>query len=85
MFTFSNYSLIKGGELFEELVKRKRFNEKDAAQIISKVLSAASYCHENKIIHRDLKPENILIDWSNSNKEIDVKVIDFGAGVFDNP
>eukprot|EP00347_Sterkiella_histriomuscorum_P015455 403356964 len=76
--------LVSGGELFEELIKRKKFNEKDAAQIISKVLSAVSYCHENNVIHRDIKPENILIDWNNDH-EIDVKLIDFGASLFHNP
>lgn len=65
-------------------MKRKKFNEKDAAHIIQKVLSAISYCHENNIIHRDIKPENILIDWNNDH-EIDVKIIDFGASVFHNP
>lgn len=62
-------------------MKRKKFNEKDAAQIIQKVLSAVAYCHNNNIIHRDIKPENIMIQWNNDH-EIDVKVIDFGASVF---
>lgn len=83
MFTCSN-RLVSGGELFEELMKRKKFNENDAAQIIKKVLSAVAYCHENNIIHRDIKPENILIEWNNDH-EIDVKVIDFGASLFHNP
>ncbi|CDW84490.1 protein kinase domain containing protein [Stylonychia lemnae] len=76
--------LISGGELFEELIRRRRFEEKDSAQIMSKIFSAISYCHENNVIHRDLKPENILIDYI-SNNEIDVKVIDFGASVFHDP
>jgi len=76
--------LISGGELFEELIRRKRFEEKDAAYIMQKVLSSISYCHENNVIHRDLKPENILIEYITNNK-IDVKIIDFGASVFHDP
>ena len=34
-----------GGELFDEIIARGRFEEKDAAQIIRQVLSAIGYCH----------------------------------------
>jgi hypothetical protein len=30
--------VVKGGELYEELIKRKRFHEKDAAQVIQDLL-----------------------------------------------
>ena len=68
--------LCTGGELFEEITKRSSFSEKDAAGILSQVLSAMSYCHAKNICHRDLKPENILLDSKNNNA---VKVIDFGT------
>ena len=67
-----------GGELFDEIIKRQRFSEKDAAFVMKQVLSAISYCHENNIVHRDLKPENILIE-DNTAQKLVVKVIDFGA------
>lgn len=35
----------EGGELFDEIVSRGKFEEKDAAGIIKQVLSAISYCH----------------------------------------
>lgn len=54
--------LCTGGELFDEIDARKRFNEKDAAVIMKQVLSAIAYCHNKKVAHRDLKPENILMD-----------------------
>ena len=34
--------------------------------------------HSKYIIHRDLKAENILIKNIDKNKEIDIKIIDFG-------
>lgn len=72
--------LCEGGELFDEIVKRKSFSEKDAAQIMLQILSAIVYCHSNHICHRDLKPENILME----NGE-QVKVIDFGTAANFNP
>lgn len=54
--------LCNGGELFDEIINRKRFNEKDAAYLMSQVLSAINYCHQKSVVHRDLKPENILIE-----------------------
>ena len=66
----------QGGELFDEIISRQRFNEKDAAVIVKQLLSAIAYCHSKKVCHRDLKPENILID----NKEtLSIKLIDFGT------
>lgn len=69
--------LCTGGELFDEILKRKQFSEKDAALVIKQVLSAIAYCHGMKVAHRDLKPENVLLNTKN-NTDI-VKVIDFGT------
>ena len=65
-----------GGELFDEIITRKSFSEKDAAQIIKQVLSAIAYCHSQNVCHRDLKPENILIENRQKNT---IKLIDFGT------
>jgi len=66
----------QGGELFDEIIARGKFSERDAAHVIKQLLSAIAYCHTRKICHRDLKPENILID----NKEtLSIKLIDFGT------
>jgi len=51
-----------GGELFDEIVKRKRFTEADAAQAMYQILSGINYMHQVGIVHRDLKPENVLIE-----------------------
>ncbi len=72
--------LCQGGELFDEIVKRQSFSEKDAAQIMYQILSSIVYCHKNKICHRDLKPENVLMEGGEN-----VKVIDFGTAIAFNP
>eukprot|EP01071_Lankesteria_metandrocarpae_P008096 Lankesteria_metandrocarpae@DN4865_c2_g1_i2.p1 len=65
-----------GGELFDEIISRKRFSEADAARIVKQVLSGIAYMHRNKIVHRDLKPENLLLE--SKKKDAIVKIIDFG-------
>eukprot|EP00298_Acanthocystis_sp_HF-20_P013183 c20242_g3_i1.p1 GENE.c20242_g3_i1~~c20242_g3_i1.p1 ORF type:complete len:514 (-),score=208.12 c20242_g3_i1:20-1561(-) len=67
---------LQGGELFDRIVKRKRYNENDAKATAVKILDAVRYLHENDIVHRDLKPENILFVDQDENAEI--KVTDFG-------
>lgn len=68
---------IQGGELFDEIINRGKFGEKDAAVLMKQLLSCVSLIHDKDIVHRDLKPENVLLEQS---KEFDqVKVIDFGT------
>lgn len=68
--------IYKGGELFDEIIKRTKFTENDAAELMTSLLSCINYCHQNGLVHRDLKPENILLE---ENMEMDdMKVIDFG-------
>jgi len=43
-------------------------------------LSAVSYMHLNNVIHRDIKPDNILLD-----KNLDIKIIDFGFSIVSSP
>lgn len=68
--------LVKGKELFDKIVDRGMYSERDAARIIAQVVSAVQYLHENGIAHRDLKPENLL-SAGEEEDEI-VKIADFG-------
>jgi calcium-dependent protein kinase len=86
--TNENFNIITefcpDGELFAEITKVNRFQEGQAAFILSQILMAISYCHSKNIIHRDLKPENIMIVNREKNGGLQVKIIDFGnAKIFD--
>jgi calcium/calmodulin-dependent protein kinase I len=68
--------LVEGKELFDKIVERGQYSEKDTARIINQIVSAVAYLHENDIAHRDLKPENLLSAGSDENEII--KIADFG-------
>lgn len=68
-----------GGELFEEVFKRKFLSENIAALISKQLFSVVSYLHDKNIAHRDIKPENILLE--EREDFVNIKIIDFGAAV----
>ncbi|XP_041836371.1 calcium/calmodulin-dependent protein kinase type 1D-like [Melanotaenia boesemani] len=68
--------LVSGGELFDRILDKGVYTEKDASKVIKQVLQAVSYLHANSIVHRDLKPENLLYYSMDENAKI--MVSDFG-------
>lgn len=65
-----------GGEVFERLLRKKRFDEQEACQVAIEALSAIAYVHRAGIIHRDIKAENFLYGADGR-----LKLIDFGLAV----
>ena len=53
--------LVEGGELFDRIVAKTSYSEKDARDVMKTLLVAIKYIHNNGIVHRDLKPENLLV------------------------
>jgi len=68
--------LMTGGELFDRIVEKEHYSEKEAADTIRPVVDAIRYCHSMGIAHRDLKPENLLYATTDPNSII--KITDFG-------
>ena len=57
--------------MFEPIIDGSfRFSERQAAQLIRKVLLAVKFCHDHGIIHRDLKPENLLLQSHGVESEL---------------
>ncbi|XP_018353388.1 PREDICTED: calcium/calmodulin-dependent protein kinase type 1 isoform X2 [Trachymyrmex septentrionalis] len=68
--------LVTGGELFDRIVEKGSYTEKDASGLIRQVLEAVDYMHEQGVVHRDLKPENLL--YYSSDEDSKIMISDFG-------
>ena len=67
---------VTGGELFDRIVAKGSYTERDASKLIKQILEAVDYMHEEGVVHRDLKPENLLYECKDEDSNI--KVSDFG-------
>lgn len=73
--------MIRGGELYDRILKIKLFSELKAAVIVHQILLAVNYMHMSNIIHRDIKAENILME-SKDPSSLTIKITDFGFACF---
>ena len=74
--TYIITELLKGGELFQRIKRKRKFTEAEASGIMSKLISVVNYMHSLGVVHRDLKPENLLFD--STAEDAQLKVVDFG-------
>ena len=72
-----------GGELFDRIVAKTCYSEKDARDLMYTLLKTIDYCHDRNIVHRDLKPENLLL--TSRTDDAAVKLADFGFAARVNP
>jgi aurora kinase len=64
------------GELYRQLARVGRFEEKRAARYVDQMADALGYLHSKHVIHRDIKPENLLLGIHG-----ELKIGDFGWSV----
>mmetsp|Transcript_28121 Transcript_28121/g.77332 ORF Transcript_28121/g.77332 Transcript_28121/m.77332 type:complete len:1025 (+) Transcript_28121:244-3318(+) len=67
--------LMRGGELFERILQKREFTEREARDCVKGMLRGLEYMHERRVAHRDLKPENLLLEDDTGHN---VKLADFG-------
>ncbi|XP_062400611.1 calcium/calmodulin-dependent protein kinase type 1 [Sardina pilchardus] len=68
--------LVSGGELFDRIVEKGFYTERDASKLICQILDAVKYLHDMGIVHRDLKPENLL--YYSMDEDSKIMISDFG-------
>jgi calcium/calmodulin-dependent protein kinase I len=67
---------VTGGELFDRIVEKGMYTEKDASELVQQILTAVDYLHKSDIVHRDLKPENLL--YYSPAEDSKIMISDFG-------
>ena len=72
--------LLAGGELFDRIVEKESYSEKEASDTIRPIVDSIRYCHSMGIVHRDLKPENLL--YESEDEHSGIKITDFGLARF---
>ncbi|XP_015076006.1 calcium-dependent protein kinase SK5-like [Solanum pennellii] len=75
--------LCAGGELFDRIVEKGQYSEKEAAKLIKTIVGVVEACHSLGVMHRDLKPENFL--FLSFQEDAALKATDFGLSVFYKP
>lgn len=75
--------LCAGGELFDRIVKKGHYSEREAAKLIKTIVWVVEACHSLGVMHRDLKPENFLFDTPADDAKL--KATDFGLSIFYKP
>jgi serine/threonine-protein kinase len=64
---------VDGHNLSDYIDRPSRFSREDVLCLMSQLLDAIDYAHNNGVIHRDIKPANLMI-----SREGQLKITDFG-------
>ncbi|KAK8472942.1 hypothetical protein PHAVU_001G003300 [Phaseolus vulgaris] len=72
--------LCSGGELFDRIIAKGHYSEREAATVARQIVNAVHVCHSMGVMHRDLRPENFLL--ATNTDDAPVKTTDFGLSVF---
>nr|ABK79680.2 calcium-dependent protein kinase 2 [Rubia cordifolia] len=75
--------LCAGGELFDRIVHKGHYSEREAAKLIRTIVGVVENCHSFGVMHRDLKPENFL--FTSPDDDATLKATDFGLSMFYQP
>ena len=75
-YSYLVLEVMAGGELFDRIVSKSYYNEREARDTCRTLLEAVHYCHTRRVAHRDLKPENLLL--TSASDDSSVKIADFG-------
>mmetsp|Transcript_18584 Transcript_18584/g.43057 ORF Transcript_18584/g.43057 Transcript_18584/m.43057 type:complete len:518 (+) Transcript_18584:19-1572(+) len=52
---------MRGGDVFDRIVEKNHYTEKDARDLTLVLLKAVKFMHDKGVAHRDLKPQNLLL------------------------
>lgn len=52
---------MTGGDVFDRIVEKNHYTEKDARDLVHALLKAVKFMHDKGVAHRDLKPQNLLL------------------------
>lgn len=72
--------LCSGGELFDRIIAKGNYTEREAATVMRQIVNVVHVCHFMGVMHRDLKPENFLL--ATKDEHAPVKATDFGLSIF---
>ncbi|EGW14666.1 Sperm motility kinase X [Cricetulus griseus] len=61
------------GDLLRHILELGSLQESEARRLVTQILLAMQYCHENHIVHRDIKVNSIRLDYRGN-----AKLCDFG-------